>query len=50
MGWVLRKPGITSVLVGASHLSHLENAIKAREIEFPDEWVREMDEWGAGSL
>lgn len=47
MGWLLRKQRITSVLVGASQLSHLENAIEALEMEFPDEWVHEMDGWGA---
>jgi 1-deoxyxylulose-5-phosphate synthase len=49
MGWVLKKQGITSVLVGASRLSHLESAIEALEMDFPDEWVREMDGWGADS-
>ena len=45
LGWVLNKPGITSVLVGASKLSHLENAVRATEMDFPDEWMREMDAW-----
>jgi aryl-alcohol dehydrogenase-like predicted oxidoreductase len=49
MGWVLKKQGITSVLVGASRLAHLENSIEALEMDFPDEWVREMDAWGASS-
>jgi len=49
MGWVLKKQGITSVLVGASGLGHLENAIEALEMDFPDEWVREMDGWGANA-
>jgi 1-deoxyxylulose-5-phosphate synthase len=49
MGWVLKKQGITSILVGASRPSHLENAIEALEMDFPDEWVREMDAWGASS-
>ena len=49
MGWVLKKQGITSVLVGASGLGHLENAIEATEMDFPDEWVREMDGWGANA-
>jgi 1-deoxyxylulose-5-phosphate synthase len=47
MGWVLRKQGITSVLVGASRLSHLENAIQAMEMDFTDEWMHEMDGWEA---
>jgi len=49
MGWVLRKQGITSVLVGASRLSQLENAIEAMEMDFPNEWMHEMDGWGASS-
>jgi len=49
LGWVLKKQGITSVLVGASQLGHLENAIEALEMDFPDEWVREMDGWGASA-
>jgi aryl-alcohol dehydrogenase-like predicted oxidoreductase len=49
MGWVLKKQGITSVLVGASGLGHLENAIEAMEMDFPDEWVHEMDGWRASS-
>jgi aryl-alcohol dehydrogenase-like predicted oxidoreductase len=49
MGWVLKKPGITSVLVGASRAGHLENAIEALEMDFPEAWVREMDGWGASS-
>ena len=48
MGWVLQKQDITSVLVGASQLGHLGNAIEALEMDFPDEWVREMDGWGVG--
>ena len=49
MGWVLRKQGITTVLVGASRLSQLENAIEAMEMDFPNEWMHEMDGWGASS-
>ena len=49
MGWVLKKQGITSVLVGASRLAHLENSIEALEMDFPDEWVHEMDGWVASS-
>lgn len=45
MGWVLRKPGIASVLVGASRVSHLDNAIAAMQMPFPDEWMHEMDGW-----
>lgn len=49
MGWVLSKDGITSVLVGATGLHHLENAVAAMEMPFPKEWMDEMDAWGAVS-
>jgi aryl-alcohol dehydrogenase-like predicted oxidoreductase len=47
MGWALRKPAITSVLVGATRLAHLDNAVAARDMEFPNDWMQEMDGWGA---
>ena len=46
MGWVLRKERIASVLVGATGVHHLENAVAAMEMLFPKEWMDEMDEWG----
>jgi len=49
MGWVLQKESITSVLVGATDVHHLENAVAALEMPFPMEWINEMDEWGASS-
>ena len=49
MGWVLQKESITSVLVGATDVHHLENAVAALEMPFPPEWIDEMDAWGAGS-
>jgi aryl-alcohol dehydrogenase-like predicted oxidoreductase len=49
LGWVLKKQGITSVLVGASRAGHLESAVGALEMDFPDDWMLEMDGWGADS-
>jgi len=49
MAWVLQKQSITSVLVGATGVHHLENAVAALEMPFPKEWITEMDEWGASS-
>ena len=45
MGWVLQKSCITSVLVGATGVHHLENAVAALEMPFPKEWKDEMDGW-----
>jgi len=50
MGWVLQKKSITSVLVGATGVHHLENAVAAMEMPFPKEWMDEMDNWGASSV
>ncbi|MSO21834.1 MAG: aldo/keto reductase [Acidobacteria bacterium] len=47
MGWVVRKEAITSVLVGATRLAHLENAMAALEMTFQDNWMEEMNDWGA---
>ena len=49
MGWVLQKKSITSVLVGATSVHHLDNAVAAMEMPFPKEWMGEMDGWGASS-
>jgi aryl-alcohol dehydrogenase-like predicted oxidoreductase len=49
MGWVLQKETITSVLVGATGVHHLENAVAALEMPFPKEWIDDMDGWGASS-
>jgi aryl-alcohol dehydrogenase-like predicted oxidoreductase len=49
MGWVLQKERVTSVLVGATGVHHLENAVAALEMPFPKDWIDEMDEWGASS-
>lgn len=45
MAWVLRNPDLTSVLVGAREASHLENALLAMDMEFPDSWMTEMNSW-----
>ncbi|MBM3801717.1 MAG: aldo/keto reductase [Acidimicrobiia bacterium] len=47
MAWAARKTGITSLLVGARRLGHLDNAVAAVEMKFPDDWMKEFDGWGA---
>jgi 1-deoxyxylulose-5-phosphate synthase len=45
LGWVLRNPDVTSVLVGARTTSHIENALLAQEMDFSEQWLREMNRW-----
>jgi aryl-alcohol dehydrogenase-like predicted oxidoreductase len=46
LAWVLRNPAVTSVLVGARTTAHLDNALQAVALEFPEPWAAEMDGWG----
>jgi aryl-alcohol dehydrogenase-like predicted oxidoreductase len=45
MGWVLRNPNVTSVLVGARTTAHLDNALLAQTMDFPESWITEMNSW-----
>ncbi len=45
MGWVLKREGVDSVLIGVRHTGHLDNAIRSLEMEFPPEWMAEMNSW-----
>jgi aryl-alcohol dehydrogenase-like predicted oxidoreductase len=42
MGWVFRNPDLTAVLVGARSTPHIDNALDALRLEFPDEWAAEL--------
>jgi len=45
IGWVLRHPQMTTALLGASRVSHIEHAVAAVEgPEFSDEELRSIDE------
>jgi aryl-alcohol dehydrogenase-like predicted oxidoreductase len=43
MGWVLHKPGVTSPIVGASKLSHVEDAIAAEALTLSTEEVAQLE-------
>lgn len=47
MGWVLRKTDLTMPLVGARTTAHIDNALLAQEMDFPGEWMDEMNSWGS---
>jgi L-glyceraldehyde 3-phosphate reductase len=45
IAWVLRRPEITSVLIGASNLQQIEENVKALEnLQFSEEELRKIDE------
>ncbi len=45
MGWVFQNPAVTTVLVGARTVPHLDNALISQSMEFPPEWLAEMNSW-----
>lgn len=44
VNWTMNQPGITSVLIGASKLHHLEDNLKALEFELTEEEFKELKE------
>jgi 1-deoxyxylulose-5-phosphate synthase len=44
LAWLLHQPGVTSPIVGASKMEHLEDAVAALDIELSDEERRELEE------
>lgn len=47
LGWVLRNTDLTVALVGARTTDHIDNALLAQEMDFPDEWMDEMSSWAS---
>lgn len=43
LAWILRKPGVSSTIVGASRPEQLEENLKAAELELPDNLLDEID-------
>jgi 1-deoxyxylulose-5-phosphate synthase len=44
LAWVLQQPGITSPIVGASKMQHLEDAVKASEMTLSEEELKSLAE------
>ena len=44
LAWLLRQPGVTAPIVGASKLDHLEQAVAALSVTLSDEEVRRLEE------
>lgn len=44
LAWVLQQPGVTSPIVGASKMQHLEDAVKASEMTLNEEELKSLAE------
>src|SRR5260221_7341650 len=44
LAWMLHKPGVTAPIIGASKMSHLEDAIAALEITLSEEEIKFLEE------
>ena len=44
LAWVLQQPGVTSPIVGASKMQHLEDAVKASEMTLKEEELKSLAE------
>ncbi len=44
LAWVLRQPAVTSVIMGASKVSQVEDNVAAADVEIPDDVVAKLDE------
>jgi len=44
LAWLLHRPGVTAPIVGATKLSHLEDAIAAEQLELSEEEIKQLEE------
>jgi aryl-alcohol dehydrogenase (NADP+) len=44
LAWLLHRPGITAPIIGASKMSHLEDAVAAEELTLSDEEMRLLED------
>ena len=44
LAWLLHKPGVTAPIIGATKLSHLEDALAAAELALSDEEIARLEE------
>ncbi len=44
LAWVMAKPGVTAPIVGASKMSHLEDALAALDLKLDEEEMRSLEE------
>ena len=44
LAWLLNKPGVTSPIIGATEIGHIDEAIAAAEVELSSEELRLIEE------
>ena len=44
LAWLLQRPGVTAPIVGATKLSHLEDAVAAEQLELSEDEVKQLEE------
>jgi aryl-alcohol dehydrogenase-like predicted oxidoreductase len=44
LAWMLHKPGITAPIIGASRMSHLDDAVAALDVRLTDDQVARLEE------
>lgn len=44
LSWVIRRPGVTSTLIGATRLEQLEENLRTMEFEIPPELAARLEE------
>jgi aryl-alcohol dehydrogenase-like predicted oxidoreductase len=44
LAWLLHKPGVTSPIVGATKIAHLDDAIAAAELKLDDDTIAKLEE------
>jgi aryl-alcohol dehydrogenase-like predicted oxidoreductase len=44
LAWVLAKPGVTAPIIGASKMSHLDQAIEALDIHLTEDEMKALEE------
>ena len=44
LAWLLHQPGVTSPIIGASRMQHLEDAIAAQAVKLADEELKALAE------
>ena len=44
LAWILSKPGVSSPIIGASKMTHLDQAIDALQIHLEDDEIKALEE------
>ncbi|HEX6934235.1 MAG TPA: aldo/keto reductase [Streptosporangiaceae bacterium] len=44
LAWLLRRPGVTAPIIGATKLGHLDDALAAEQLELTEDEVRQLEE------